>query len=203
MPTTPLDGIFAALGEPTRLAMVERLARGGATVGELAAPFDVSLQAIIKHIKVLEEAGLVQRTRVGRTNHVALVPGALQVAAGWLNARVPLALPAAPLPVAVGRRQEIDDAARALRGRLAPRMALVRRALAGPAPAADAFDPADATVRALQAAFDMRPALEEALALYDALSAALDAPEPELDDLRDLALPLARAVYGLRPLLAG
>lgn len=199
----PLDVIFAALGEPTRRAMVERLARGGATVAELAAPFDVSLQAVIKHVKVLEDAGLVQRTRVGRANHVALVPGALQAAAGWLNARVPLALPAAPLPVALGRRQELDEAARALRARLQPRMALVRRALAGPAPATEAFDPADATVRALQAAYDLRPALEEALALYDALSAALDAPDAELDALRGLALPLARAVYALRPVLAG
>ena len=61
--TDPLSTTFAALADPTRRAMLARLAQGEATVGELAAPFDLSLPAISKHLKVLQKAGLVEQGR--------------------------------------------------------------------------------------------------------------------------------------------
>ncbi|MDB5099950.1 MAG: transcriptional regulator [Cyanobacteria bacterium RYN_339] len=199
-PTGRLDDIFAALGEPTRRAVVERLAVADATVAELAAPFAMSLQAIIKHIRVLEDAGLVTRTRIGRVNHVALVPGVLQAAACWLNTHTPGELPAVRLVVAAERHVELLQGAHALWGELAPRMALIRRALADE-PAGEDFDPQEATVRALRAQFGRRPALEEALRLYDALGSGLDAVAAggDLDGLRGIVLPLGRLMFDLRP----
>ena len=67
-----LDATFAALSDPTRRAMVERLARGEATVGTLAEPFDVSLPAISKHLRVLERAGLVAQQKDGRSRRCRL-----------------------------------------------------------------------------------------------------------------------------------
>ena len=69
-----LGRVFAALGDTTRRALIARLARGDATVTELAAPFDVSLNAVSKHVRVLERAGLVRRTIVGREHRIALTP---------------------------------------------------------------------------------------------------------------------------------
>src|SRR3569623_1190849 len=63
VPGSPIDVMFSALGDPTRRAIVERLASGDATVLELAAPFDISLPAISRHLKVLESAGLISRGR--------------------------------------------------------------------------------------------------------------------------------------------
>src|ERR671913_1839514 len=63
MAADPLSRVFAALADPTRRDMVARLAVGDATVGELAEPYDVSVQAVSKHLKVLEDAGLVSRSR--------------------------------------------------------------------------------------------------------------------------------------------
>ncbi len=67
-----LDRTFAALADPTRRALLARLRRGPATVGELAAPFEISLAAISKHLRVLERAGLVERRIEGREHHLAL-----------------------------------------------------------------------------------------------------------------------------------
>jgi DNA-binding transcriptional ArsR family regulator len=69
-----LSRVFAALGDPTRRALLARLQRGDATVTELAEPFDVSLNAVSKHVRVLERAGLIRRTIVGREHHIALTP---------------------------------------------------------------------------------------------------------------------------------
>lgn len=80
---TDLDAVFRALADPTRRALVERLARGSATVGELAAPFEVSQPAISHHLKVLAEAGLVVMTREGRTTKVQLEPSALGSVRDW------------------------------------------------------------------------------------------------------------------------
>lgn len=66
--STELDKVFRALADPTRRTLLERLAGGARTVGELAAPFDMSLEAVSKHIRVLERAGLVQRQVRGRTH---------------------------------------------------------------------------------------------------------------------------------------
>jgi DNA-binding transcriptional ArsR family regulator len=75
---------FAALGDRTRRAIVHRLASGEATVGELAAPFDLTQQAVSRHIKVLEDAGLVSRRRVAQTRPCRLEPDRLGAAADWI-----------------------------------------------------------------------------------------------------------------------
>ena len=81
---TYLDRTFTALGDATRRAIVARLAEGEATVGELARPFRISRPAISKHLRVLEDAGLVRRTRDGRVNRCTLAPGPLRSAAEWV-----------------------------------------------------------------------------------------------------------------------
>lgn len=80
-----LDQTFHALSDSTRRAILTRLARGEATVGELAAPFDITLAAVSKHIHVLERANLVQRSRQGRTTRCSVVPGALEDAQTWIT----------------------------------------------------------------------------------------------------------------------
>lgn len=80
-----LDAQFAALSDPTRRAIVERLARGETTVGELAKPHDITLPAISKHISVLEDAGIVVRWRDGRVHKCRLEPGALDGPDRWLD----------------------------------------------------------------------------------------------------------------------
>ena len=81
----PLDEVFHALADGTRRAMLLALAEHPATVGELAAPFDISLAAASKHIKVLERAGLVQRTVVGRTHVCALDVAPLHAGMEWIR----------------------------------------------------------------------------------------------------------------------
>src|SRR5690242_3023669 len=80
----PLSGVFGALADPTRRAILERLAAGDATVNELAAPFPISLQAVSKHLKVLERAGLISRGRDGQFRPCRLQPAPLTDAADWL-----------------------------------------------------------------------------------------------------------------------
>jgi DNA-binding transcriptional ArsR family regulator len=78
-----LSQVFAALGDPTRLAMIERLSRGEATVQELMEPFDISPPAISRHLKVLEQAGLITRGRAAQTRPCQLAPERLQEVADW------------------------------------------------------------------------------------------------------------------------
>ena len=78
---------FAAIGDPVRLTIVDRLAESDATVGELVSLFDISFQAVSQHLDVLERAGLVSRRREGRTRRVSLEPARLDEAAGWMLAR--------------------------------------------------------------------------------------------------------------------
>lgn len=80
-----LDAVFGALADPTRRAIVARLAGGTSTVSALAGPFDMSLPAVIKHLRVLERAGLVERRRAGREKHCRLVAAPLDSADEWLN----------------------------------------------------------------------------------------------------------------------
>jgi len=80
-----LDAVFHALGDATRRGMLASLAGGERTVGELARPFDMSLAAASKHIKALENAGLVRRTVVGRTHHCRLEARPLAEAHRWLT----------------------------------------------------------------------------------------------------------------------
>jgi DNA-binding transcriptional ArsR family regulator len=80
-----LDLVFRALGDHTRRAMLERLAHGERTVGELAAPFRMSLAAASKHIQTLERAGLVKRTVRGRVHYCRIDPRLLERADDWLR----------------------------------------------------------------------------------------------------------------------
>ena len=80
-----LDRVFHALGDPTRRAMLRRLARQEHTVGELAEPFRMSLAAASKHVKTLERAGLVRRTVRGRTHFCQINPQPLAEADEWLR----------------------------------------------------------------------------------------------------------------------
>jgi DNA-binding transcriptional ArsR family regulator len=84
-PDAALDAAFAALADPVRRAIVARLSRGPATVGELAEPFDITLQAVSKHIGVLESAGLVWRTRDAQRRPVHLDAAALERLTSWLD----------------------------------------------------------------------------------------------------------------------
>ncbi len=81
----PLDRVFAALADPTRRDMVARLAGGDATVGELAAAYPVSVQAVSKHLKVLEEAGLVTRTREAQRRPVHLEAQVFDLMTKWIE----------------------------------------------------------------------------------------------------------------------
>jgi len=83
--TAPLDATFAALADPTRRAILARLASGEATVTELAAPFDMSLPAISKHLKVLERAGLISRGRDAQRRPCRLEARPLEAAAAWVE----------------------------------------------------------------------------------------------------------------------
>jgi DNA-binding transcriptional ArsR family regulator len=80
-----LNDTFAALADPTRRAILVRLAQGEATVGELALPFAMSLPAISRHLKVLEEAALISNERYGKHRRCRLKPEALAAAADWLD----------------------------------------------------------------------------------------------------------------------
>jgi DNA-binding transcriptional ArsR family regulator len=80
----PLSLTFAALADPTRRAILVRLAEGEATVNELAEPFDISLQAVSKHLKVLEAAGLISRGRNAQFRPCHLEPEPLDVATDWI-----------------------------------------------------------------------------------------------------------------------
>ena len=83
--TDHLSPIFAALADPTRRAIVARLADGEATVTELAAPFDLSLPAVSKHLKVLQRAGLIEQGRQAQWRPCRLTPEPLRDIATWLH----------------------------------------------------------------------------------------------------------------------
>jgi DNA-binding transcriptional ArsR family regulator len=85
MTSDQLDSTFAALADPTRRAILARLADGEATVTELAEPFAISLPAISRHLKVLEGAGLIIRGRTAQYRPCRLQPRPLGEAAGWLE----------------------------------------------------------------------------------------------------------------------
>lgn len=87
MSGSALDDVFAALAHPARRELIRRMARAGeATVGDLAAGFDVSLNQVSKHLKILERAGLLRRRRVGREHRCRLDPRPLLGARTWLEA---------------------------------------------------------------------------------------------------------------------
>lgn len=83
--TLPLDAVFAALADPTRRAILSRLALGDACVNELAAPFAMSQPAISKHLKVLERAGLIERAVDRQRRPARLKAGPMEAAVNWLE----------------------------------------------------------------------------------------------------------------------
>lgn len=83
--TGNLDAVFSALGDPTRRRIVERLARGPLSVGEIAAGFSISQPAISRHVRVLEESGLLERQVVGRVHRCTLSPAVMQTASSWID----------------------------------------------------------------------------------------------------------------------
>lgn len=85
MPSNTLDQTFAALAHPVRRDMLARLSKGHASVNELAAPFDISLPAISKHIKVLERAGLITQGKRAQFRPCALNAAPLEAASAWIE----------------------------------------------------------------------------------------------------------------------
>ena len=85
MPRTSLDATFSALADPTRRAILARLARGEQPVMELAAPFRISAPAITRHLKVLEHAGLITRSREAQRRPCRLNAAPLRAAADWVG----------------------------------------------------------------------------------------------------------------------
>jgi DNA-binding transcriptional ArsR family regulator len=79
-----LDRVLAAVADPTRRAIVQRLARGSCSISELAEPHQISLPGVMKHVRVLEGAGLVRHEKRGRTRYCELTPGPLEAVDGWL-----------------------------------------------------------------------------------------------------------------------
>src|SRR5262245_31604205 len=82
-----LDRVFHALADPSRRAMVERLSRGPASVTELAAPFDMTLAAVVQHLQVLEKSGVVRTEKVGRVRTCRIEPAVLSTAEEWIAKR--------------------------------------------------------------------------------------------------------------------
>jgi DNA-binding transcriptional ArsR family regulator len=82
-----VDGSFRALAEPTRRAIVERLSRGPVTVSDLAKPFEMTLAAVVQHLEVLEESGLIRSEKVGRVRTCRIEPDGLNTLADWIAER--------------------------------------------------------------------------------------------------------------------
>ena len=82
-----VDSSLRALAEPTRRALVERLSRGPATVSDLAKPFDMTLAAVVQHLQVLEESGLIRSEKAGRVRTCRIEPGGLNILADWVAER--------------------------------------------------------------------------------------------------------------------
>jgi DNA-binding transcriptional ArsR family regulator len=85
MPVNHLDATFAALADPTRRAILARLSKGAASVGQLAEPFQMTLPAVSKHLKVLERAGLISRSRDAQWRPCRLEAGPLKEANDWID----------------------------------------------------------------------------------------------------------------------
>jgi len=82
-----VDRVFHALAEPTRRAIVERLSAGPSSVSDLAKPFDMTLAAIVQHLQVLEQSGVIRTEKVGRVRTCRIEPAGLRVAAKWIDDR--------------------------------------------------------------------------------------------------------------------
>jgi DNA-binding transcriptional ArsR family regulator len=83
----PVDRVFHALADPSRREIVERLSRGPASVSELAEPLPMSLPAVVQHLRVLEDSGIVRSRKVGRVRTCRVEPAALRPVERWIEAR--------------------------------------------------------------------------------------------------------------------
>jgi DNA-binding transcriptional ArsR family regulator len=84
---TPVGRVFHALGDPTRRAIVEQLCRAPTSATALAGPLNISLAAVVQHLQLLEESGLIRTTKVGRVRTCQIEPAGLQVAQQWIAKR--------------------------------------------------------------------------------------------------------------------
>ncbi len=82
-----IDRIFHALGDPTRRAIMEKLSHGPISVSRLAEPLDITLAAVVQHLQVLEESGLVQTEKIGRVRTCRIEPAGLSAAGQWISDR--------------------------------------------------------------------------------------------------------------------
>jgi DNA-binding transcriptional ArsR family regulator len=82
-----IDRVFHALGDPTRRAILEKLSEGPISVSRLAEPLDISLAAVVQHLQVLEESGLVQTEKIGRVRTCRIEPAGLSAAEKWIGDR--------------------------------------------------------------------------------------------------------------------
>lgn len=80
-----LDAVFGALADPTRRRIVERLSRRSLTVGEIASEFEITQPAISKHVRILEDSGLLQREIVGRVHYCSISPQAMDSVSKWID----------------------------------------------------------------------------------------------------------------------
>jgi DNA-binding transcriptional ArsR family regulator len=85
-----IDRVFHALADPTRRGLVERLSRGPASVTELARPLDITLAAVVQHLQVLEQSGIIHTEKVGRVRTCRIEPEGLRVAERWIAERCSL-----------------------------------------------------------------------------------------------------------------
>ncbi len=86
-PASNIDRVFHALGDPTRRKIVEKLSEGPISVAKLAEPFGITLAAIVQHLQLLEESGLVRTAKTGRVRTCSVEPAGLSVAAQWVAER--------------------------------------------------------------------------------------------------------------------
>ena len=82
-----IDGVFHALGDATRRAILEKLSQGPVSVSRLAEPLEITLAAVVQHLQVLEESGLVQTEKLGRVRTCSIEPAGLSVAEQWISER--------------------------------------------------------------------------------------------------------------------
>jgi DNA-binding transcriptional ArsR family regulator len=86
-PKPNVDRVFHALGDPTRRAIMEKLSEGPISVSRLAEPLDITLAAVVQHLQILEESGLVQTEKAGRIRTCSIAPAGLRVATEWIGER--------------------------------------------------------------------------------------------------------------------
>jgi len=195
--TGGLDGVYGALSAEIRRRILERLRERPMVVAELAAEFEVSWPAISRHLRVLEEEGLVERHKDGRLHRIQLTSGALAEASRWLSGFESPAVPAAPLvQPAPAVRPELAEA---LHAELAPAVLVLQEALGG---AAAGPGPARYLAGVLRRRLATDPTLRALVApgcrAFQDLGTWLSAVNPDPAELSEQTYVLAQLAYALR-----